>query len=123
MALKLGNTFPPLPYFAEQESSSPCCIKRFEGRKIQGKRTGAINIGTPSLLINLSQEEAVSMTRFLAGIDDSVEDERDLDQIMADQRAAEIERDTRDGVQQLASSPHLLHDQGKLSSKLYFRQN
>ena len=63
------------------------------------------------------------MTRFLAGIDDSVEDERDLDQIMADQRAAEIERDTHDGVQQLASSPHLLHDQGKLSSKLYFRQN
>ncbi|BBN68906.1 minichromosome maintenance MCM2/3/5 family protein, partial [Prunus dulcis] len=33
MALKLGNTFPPLPYFAEQESSSPCCIKREEGSR------------------------------------------------------------------------------------------
>lgn len=57
------------------------------------------------------------------GLDDSVEDERDLDQIMADRRAAEIELDTRDGVQTTRKLPHLLHDQGKLSSKLYFRQN
>ncbi|XP_021813137.1 DNA replication licensing factor MCM2-like isoform X1 [Prunus avium] len=53
----------------------------------------------------------MSMTRFLAGIDDSVEDERDLDQIMADRRAAEIELDTRDGVQTTRKLPHLLHDQ------------
>ncbi|KAI5312217.1 hypothetical protein L3X38_041390 [Prunus dulcis] len=107
MALKLGNTFPPLPYFAEQESSSPCCIKREEDSR---KKNWCNQYWNPQ-------------SAHQSGIDDSVEDERDLDQIMADQRAAEIERDTRDGVQQLASSPHLLHDQGKLSSKLYFRQN
>ncbi|CAB4263881.1 unnamed protein product [Prunus armeniaca] len=45
------------------------------------------------------------------GLDDSVEDERDLDQIMADRRAAEIELDTRDGVQTTRKLPHLLHDQ------------
>ncbi|PQM35481.1 DNA replication licensing factor MCM2 [Prunus yedoensis var. nudiflora] len=48
------------------------------------------------------------------GLDDSVEDERDLDQIMADRRAAEIELDTRDGVQTTRKLPHLLHDQGRL---------
>ncbi|RRT49851.1 hypothetical protein B296_00022954 [Ensete ventricosum] len=31
------------------------------------------------------------------GMDDSMEDERDLDQIMADRRAAEAELDARDG--------------------------
>lgn len=47
-------------------------------------------------------------------LDDSMEDERDLDQIMADRRAAEVELDTRDT--RVASSqrklPQLLHDQG-----------
>ncbi|XP_073012879.1 DNA replication licensing factor MCM2 [Typha latifolia] len=45
------------------------------------------------------------------GLDDSMEDERDLDQIMADRRAAEVEldaRDTRTGDRKL---PRLLHDQ------------
>ncbi|KAI3501923.1 hypothetical protein L1887_29951 [Cichorium endivia] len=46
-----------------------------------------------------------------AGLDDSHEDERDLDQIMADRRAAEIELDTRDGVASRRKVPHLLHDQ------------
>lgn len=32
------------------------------------------------------------------GLDESLEDERDLDQIMADRRAAEMELDARDGV-------------------------
>ncbi|KAM0987900.1 hypothetical protein ACFX13_012146 [Malus domestica] len=45
------------------------------------------------------------------GLDDSVEDERDLDQIMADRRAAEVELDTRDGVHTSRKLPHLLHDQ------------
>lgn len=35
-------------------------------------------------------------------LDESLEDERDLDQILADRRAAEMEIDTREGV----------HDQG-----------
>ncbi|KAI3698591.1 hypothetical protein L2E82_42248 [Cichorium intybus] len=46
-----------------------------------------------------------------AGLDDSHEDERDLDQIMADRRAAEIELDTRDGAASRRKVPHLLHDQ------------
>ncbi|KAH0976253.1 hypothetical protein GBA52_025972 [Prunus armeniaca] len=32
-----------------------------EGRKIEGKRTSAINIGTPSLLINLYLQEVADM--------------------------------------------------------------
>uniref|UniRef100_A0A1D1ZG74 DNA replication licensing factor MCM2 n=1 Tax=Anthurium amnicola TaxID=1678845 RepID=A0A1D1ZG74_9ARAE len=46
------------------------------------------------------------------GLDDSMEDERDLDQIMADRRAAEVELDTRD-VRSGAGRklPRLLHDQ------------
>lgn len=48
------------------------------------------------------------------GLDDSLEDERDLDQIMADRRAAEIELDTREGVASRAKLPHLLNDQGQL---------
>ncbi|XP_008798359.1 DNA replication licensing factor MCM2 [Phoenix dactylifera] len=47
------------------------------------------------------------------GLDDSMEDERDLDQIMADRRAAEIEldaRDTRTGAAE-RKLPRLLHDQ------------
>ncbi|CAI9275262.1 unnamed protein product [Lactuca saligna] len=45
------------------------------------------------------------------GLDDSLEDERDLDQIMADRRAAEIELDTREGVASRAKLPHLLNGQ------------
>ncbi|KAJ0740531.1 putative DNA helicase [Helianthus annuus] len=45
------------------------------------------------------------------GLDESLEDERDLDQIMADRRAAEMELDARDGVASQRKLPHLLHDQ------------
>ncbi|XP_068667407.1 DNA replication licensing factor MCM2-like [Aristolochia californica] len=46
------------------------------------------------------------------GIDDSIEDERDLDQIMEDRRAAEVELDTRDGPAGTTRKlPHLLHEQ------------
>ncbi|KAJ0101307.1 hypothetical protein Patl1_05630 [Pistacia atlantica] len=49
------------------------------------------------------------------GLDESLEDERDLDQIMADRRAAEIELDARDGVvltnPNRKKLPQLLHDQ------------
>nr|CAD1820219.1 unnamed protein product [Ananas comosus var. bracteatus] len=44
------------------------------------------------------------------GLDDSMEDERDLDQIMADRRAAEVELDTRD-VRTDRKLPRMLHDQ------------
>lgn len=50
------------------------------------------------------------------GLDDSMGDERDLDQIMADRRAAEVELDARDarsgGGRKL---PRMLHDQGNWS--------
>lgn len=46
------------------------------------------------------------------GLDDSVEDERDLDQIMADRRAAEIELDAREARVSQRKLPQLLHDQG-----------
>lgn len=46
------------------------------------------------------------------GLDDSMEDERDLDQIMADRRAAEVELDTRDVQVTNRKLPQLLHDQG-----------
>jgi DNA replication licensing factor MCM2 len=47
------------------------------------------------------------------GLDDSVEDERDFDQIMEDRRAAEIELDNRDGrASNRSKLPQLLHDQG-----------
>ncbi|KAG6651442.1 hypothetical protein CIPAW_06G111400 [Carya illinoinensis] len=45
------------------------------------------------------------------GLDDSLEDERDLDQIMRDRRAAELELDTRDGRNVNRKLPQLLHDQ------------
>ena len=45
-------------------------------------------------------------------LDDSLEDERDLDQIMEDRRAAEIELDTRDAQFTRRKLPELLHDQG-----------
>ncbi|KAF8400104.1 hypothetical protein HHK36_015979 [Tetracentron sinense] len=45
------------------------------------------------------------------GVDDSMEDERDLDQIMEDRRAAEVELDTRDGRKSNRKLPQLLHDQ------------
>lgn len=46
------------------------------------------------------------------GLDDSLEDERDLDQIMEDRRAAEVELDTRDVHVSQRKLPQLLHDQG-----------
>lgn len=46
------------------------------------------------------------------GLDESLEDERDLDQIMADRRAAELELEARDGRVSQRKLPHLLHDQG-----------
>lgn len=46
------------------------------------------------------------------GIDDSLEDERDLDQIMADRRAAELELDTKEARVSQRKLPRLLHDQG-----------
>ncbi|KAK8490831.1 hypothetical protein V6N13_093104 [Hibiscus sabdariffa] len=45
------------------------------------------------------------------GLDESMEDERDLDQIMQDRRAAELELDTRDARLSNRRLPHLLHDQ------------
>nr|GMD75733.1 DNA replication licensing factor MCM2 [Ipomoea batatas] len=45
------------------------------------------------------------------GLDDSVEDERGFDQIMADRRAAEVELDTRDARVSHRKLPQLLHDQ------------
>ncbi|KAK9117759.1 hypothetical protein Sjap_016706 [Stephania japonica] len=46
------------------------------------------------------------------GLHDSMEDERDLDQIMADRRAAEVELDARDdGHMGNRKLPRLLHDQ------------
>ncbi|XP_057950035.1 DNA replication licensing factor MCM2 [Malania oleifera] len=45
------------------------------------------------------------------GLDESLEDERDLDQIMADRRAAEIELDARDARTTQRKLPHLLRDQ------------
>jgi hypothetical protein len=49
------------------------------------------------------------------GLDDSIEDERNLDEIMADRRAAEAElhaRDVRTGVTADRKLPRMLHDQG-----------
>ncbi|GMP57405.1 hypothetical protein CsSME_00021521 [Camellia sinensis var. sinensis] len=45
------------------------------------------------------------------GLDESLEDERDLDQIMADRRAAELELEARDGRASQRKLPQLLHDQ------------
>ncbi|XP_048318279.1 DNA replication licensing factor MCM2 [Ziziphus jujuba] len=46
------------------------------------------------------------------GLDDSLEDQRDLSQIMADRRAAEMELDNRDDVRLTSRKlPQLLHDQ------------
>lgn len=46
------------------------------------------------------------------GLDDSLEDERDLDQIMEDRRAAEMELDTRDAPVTEPKLPRMLLDQG-----------
>lgn len=46
------------------------------------------------------------------GLDDSLEDERDLDQIMQDRRAAELELDAREVRVTGRKLPELLHDQG-----------
>ena len=54
------------------------------------------------------------------GLDESLEDERDLDQIMADRRAAEVELEARDAATTAPPTlsqrklPHLLHDHGRL---------
>ncbi|GMI89841.1 MINICHROMOSOME MAINTENANCE 2 [Hibiscus trionum] len=45
------------------------------------------------------------------GLDESMEDERDLDQIMQDRRAAELELETRDARLSNRKLPQLLHDQ------------
>lgn len=45
------------------------------------------------------------------GLDESFEDERDLDQIMADRRAAEVELEGREGRVNNRKLPQLLHDQ------------
>ncbi|KAK6286569.1 hypothetical protein POUND7_012748 [Theobroma cacao] len=45
------------------------------------------------------------------GLDDSLEDERDLDQIMQDRRAAELELEARDARLSNRKLPQLLHDQ------------
>ncbi|KAA3484192.1 DNA replication licensing factor MCM2-like [Gossypium australe] len=45
------------------------------------------------------------------GLDESMEDERDLDQIMQDRRAAELELDARDARIPNRKLPQLLHDQ------------
>ncbi|XWS20690.1 hypothetical protein CRYUN_Cryun31cG0124500 [Craigia yunnanensis] len=44
------------------------------------------------------------------GLDESMEDERDLDQIMQDRRAAELELDARDSRLSNRKLPQLLHD-------------
>ncbi|CAN1159255.1 DNA replication licensing factor MCM2 [Linum perenne] len=44
------------------------------------------------------------------GLDDSLEDERDLDQIVQDRRAAELELDAREGRTSNRKLPQLLHD-------------
>jgi len=49
------------------------------------------------------------------GLDDSLEDERNLDEIIADRRAAEAELDARDvrtGAAADRKLPRMLHDQG-----------
>ncbi|GER39223.1 DNA replication licensing factor MCM2 [Striga asiatica] len=48
------------------------------------------------------------------GLDDSMEDDRDLDQIMADRRAAEIELDARQPSRSHRKYPQILHEQGGL---------
>lgn len=48
------------------------------------------------------------------GLHDSMEDERDLDQIMADRRAAEIELDAKEARISQRKLPQLLHDQGPI---------
>ena len=52
------------------------------------------------------------------GLDDSLEDERDLDQIMEDRRAAEMELETRDAQFTRRKLPELLHDHGNLASSV-----
>lgn len=56
------------------------------------------------------------------GLDESMEDERDLDQIMADRRAAEVELDARDArvVSSQRKLPQLLNDQGLPSQIFHF---
>lgn len=54
------------------------------------------------------------------GLDDSLEDERDLDQIMEDRRAAEMELETRDAQLTRRKLPELLHDHGKFLPTLFY---
>ncbi|CAH1412688.1 unnamed protein product [Lactuca virosa] len=53
-------------------------------------------------------------------LDDSLEDERDLDQIMENRRAAEIELDTMEGVASREKLPHHLNGQGRLGFLFFF---
>lgn len=46
------------------------------------------------------------------GLDESIDDERDLDQIMQDRRAAELELDARDARLSNRKLPQILQDQG-----------
>ena len=54
------------------------------------------------------------------GLDESLEDERDLDQIMEDRRAAEMELDTRDTRITETKLPRLLLDQGDSLLVIWF---
>ncbi|OMO54406.1 DNA replication licensing factor Mcm2 [Corchorus capsularis] len=56
-----------------------------------------------------------STSQLGVGVDDSLEDERDLDQIMQDRRAAELELDTGDARLSNRKLPQLLHDQASRS--------
>lgn len=51
------------------------------------------------------------------GLDDSLEDDRDFDQIIEDRRAAEVELEAREGrISARSKLPQLLHDQGNAIS-------
>lgn len=54
------------------------------------------------------------------GLDESMEDERDLDQIMQDRRAAELELEARDARLSSRKLPQLLYDQGLYPLVFFF---
>lgn len=56
------------------------------------------------------------------GLDDSMEDERDLNQIIADRRAAEIELDAREAHVFNSRIPELLREQGPLQNSTLLDQ-
>ena len=57
------------------------------------------------------------------GLDDSLEDERDLDQIMQDRRAADLELDAREVRVTGRKLPELLHDQGFFLFLLFYHSS